>query len=785
MACWASGLALTLCALTPVAAHAQDEADPAAPAAAGDAAMPGAAKPMNAPAADADMAGTGDAAAPAKPATGAAGKANPAPANDLAVQSLLESNPKTAREIFRVIVYLVDLRRGDAAVPLVKKLLAADPKPQQCAAIVRDHGSAVVLHVGDAEGIGADGRKLAEAIIAGARKYMHDPARLADMVKQLSHAAPEVRQQALFDLKAADSDGVVALVAALADAQAAARHPAIRDALVAFGKSAADPLIATLTTNDDRLAVDAMDVLARIRSASATAYLLGPALEKNSQRSAAARTAVRALLGHDPTDAEAVAMLEKEITARLSGDTRLRTNSASRVELWHWNDAKRTLARHDFAHDQALAIGAARLAGELAAARPAQASAQQLDVLASLQAAKLVGGVETPLAEKSAALQRAAAREGSVLEAALATALHKRYLPAAVGVIEALATVADESILIGQGDRPSALVEAVRDPERIVRFAALDAVMKVAPTRPFAGSSSVVDALAFFAASSGRHRCLVLEPRSVQARSLAGMLRDAGYDAEAGVLGHTGRMMLNASADYEFAFVDLGIGGPDAYELVGELRRDPRTASLPIGLMAGETQLPRAKRIALAFPRTMAFAQATDKKTIEYQAEQLKSLEDRLTMAPQVRQRQAEMAMAWLAQLAAKQQSIFDLSRCEKQIVAGLDRANLARMAAQSLATLGTHTAQHALVEYASQTNRPIQLRQVAASAFAKSVERHGIQLTSDEIVEQYDRYNASEKLNEATQKLLGALLDTIEAPSRSARAKEQPLRKASATLAE
>ena len=57
----------------------------------------------------------------------------------------------------------------------------------------------------------------------------------------------------------------------------------------------------------------------------------------------------------------------------------------------------------------------------------------------------------------------------------------------------------------------------------------------------------------------------------------------------------------------------------------------------------------------------------------------------------------------------------------------------------------------------------PIDARDEAATAFAQSVQRHGILLTETEILRQYDRYNASKSLDAATQQVLGRLLDTLE----------------------
>ena len=50
-----------------------------------------------------------------------------------------------------------------------------------------------------------------------------------------------------------------------------------------------------------------------------------------------------------------------------------------------------------------------------------------------------------------------------------------------------------------------------------------------------------------------------------------------------------------------------------------------------------------------------------------------------------------------------------------------------------------------------------------AAEAFSDSTERFGIMLTRQQMLTQYDVYNASESLDEPTQQLLGAVLDAIE----------------------
>ena len=57
----------------------------------------------------------------------------------------------------------------------------------------------------------------------------------------------------------------------------------------------------------------------------------------------------------------------------------------------------------------------------------------------------------------------------------------------------------------------------------------------------------------------------------------------------------------------------------------------------------------------------------------------------------------------------------------------------------------------------------PIEARRAAAAAFAASVRRRGLRVGRDQVLRQYDRYNASETADAATQQVLGQILDVIE----------------------
>ena len=88
--------------------------------------------------------------------------------------------------------------------------------------------------------------------------------------------------------------------------------------------------------------------------------------------------------------------------------------------------------------------------------------------------------------------------------------------------------------------------------------------------------------------------------------------------------------------------------------------------------------------------------------------------------------------------------------------------------ASKILAGLGTPDSQRELVNFASQSGLPIADREKVVEAFAGSVSNGGTLLTSVEIQQQYDRYNASKTESKESQALLGTILDVIEAKAKS-----------------
>jgi hypothetical protein len=212
--------------------------------------------------------------------------------------------------------------------------------------------------------------------------------------------------------------------------------------------------------------------------------------------------------------------------------------------------------------------------------------------------------------------------------------------------------------------------------------------------------------------------------------------------------------------------IDVGIEHPQIDTLIQELRRDPRTANLRIGLIARDGHFDRAEHVAGTDAMSMAFARPHDQKSVEWQLSQLATIAPTEFVDFAVRQREAAESLDLLAKLSQSSKKLYDVRDVQDAVLIALYNPKLSAKAVLILADLNSVEAQRALVETASRLTLPLELRKAAATAFRQSTQKFGLLLTTDEIRRQYDRYNQSEKLDAPTQKILGLLLDCLEVPT-------------------
>jgi CheY-like chemotaxis protein len=345
----------------------------------------------------------------------------------------------------------------------------------------------------------------------------------------------------------------------------------------------------------------------------------------------------------------------------------------------------------------------------------------------------------------------------------LADALNSRYFQAALAAVDELGRRRDVGVLHTVDGQPSPLANALTHPVRSVRFAALRAIMSIDPTSPYPGSSRVPQALAWFASGRGERRALVAMPTNADATNLAGMLAAHGLTADATNRGRDAINLARQTADLEVILVDMNILLPEIRQVLYELRIHPETGDAPIAILAADGRLAAAQRLAGEHHRVVAVPRPHTAETLGRLVEDL----DRVAPSNRVpvgqRAAQAVHALTWLGQLVAKNRAFYDLTTATPEFESALYHEGASKSAVLALARLGTPDSQRALLNHASESTLPAAARTEAAQAFRHNVAKFGVLLTTDEILSQYDRYNASAGADAATQHVLSHLLDTIE----------------------
>ena len=692
-------------------------------------------------------------------------------ADDVTVRELLETNPTSPAELVRVAELLIDLGAMVQAAPLTARLAQAQLDEAALAALAEQFGSATFFKFSLVEELQPDGRKFADSVLSAADKKVRDPARIAALIEQLKSPSMELRHAAIVRLRAGRESSLAALLAALAAGAQAEHHGAIGTALAAFGREALPPLVAMARDAEGALRIKAIEILGQMQHSDLALELLGPALIETGpvEVKEAARQALVELIGRVPDIDEAADALERR--ARSLYDRRVDLeDGVPPVGVWRW-DAEASRLVVEPATPQVAALDlAARWAGDAIELKRHHRAARRvfLGALLEAEAFYLAAAQPAPDGQEAVkgrgAVEEVADRGVDVVEDLLEDSIASGHLVAAASAARILGKIGTVDVLYRKLPRPSVLVEAARHADRRLRFAALEAIVALRPSKPYPGSSFVPAALGFFASSSGTPRALVGHPRASEAEREAGLLAALGYETYVATFDREVLAGATASPDLELALIDFKLVAPTSGELLERIHADSRTARLPIGIVAASDELDRAERLARLYPPAMVIIPTENEASLEFQLRRLLAEAGRSSVDSAERDRQAEQALVWLVELSQVPPGLYNLRRIEPAVLKALDRPEHSPKAAIVLAAFGTATSQKALVDLASQSLSPLEVRQAAADAFIESVVRYGTLLTTAELARQYERFNQSETQDRETQRLLGSVLDAIEA---------------------
>jgi len=693
--------------------------------------------------------------------------------DDPAIAAILETDPGRPADCARAAKILADLGRPDLGKTFLKRIIDAKPNQQQLAELVEEFGSPMFANMASNREMLPEARLLADAVLDAANRQLRDPRRLAALIQQLQAPSSNVRYAALAELKKGRSAAVGAMFGVLTDPARADEHPRIRAALVEMRSEAVLPLLGLLESTDPDLSVQAIRVLAGMNVKETAIYLLGPYASKTADPAvrAAAAAAVKRLAGSLPTRPQAIRVLTGRAKNYFDQSQPIATDLDGLVEISVWDEVnRRCIAKTCSAEGAALVI-AARLARDAYALDNKDPEIRRLYLATLLETAAHENGLDKPLPDgEGTALFETAQFGVAVVEDLLQYALAGDHAVAATAAVQILGRRGTAEELLRGDAKLSPLMQAARHPDRRLRLAALEAVVRLQAVRPFPGSGYVAESLAYFAASSGVGRALVASPRAESLQQIVATLSAMGLRVDTAVSGRELLRLAFASPDYELVIVDTTIDRPRIDFLLQRLRHDYRTARLRVGLVARSGLFEAADRLAQRDPMTLAFSRPHSEAAIRWQIGQLSRLSRLKFVAHAERQRQAARAMGLLASVSRLKTGPYDLRRVQDAVIGTLYTPGLSTDAVSVLQNLGTPQSQRALVDLASRWTQPLEIRRAALTAFRVNLQTNGILLTTAEIDRQYDLYNQSEGLDAATQKILGLILDCIEVPSRIAK---------------
>lgn len=670
--------------------------------------------------------------------------------------------------------------------------------------------------------------KVLAAIREATALRRRDPVRLAEAAKALASDSVAERQAAAARLAAAREDALPALVELLqSDAPQEPAQALARTLVRDLGPAARQPLLEWLAADDVAHWPGIIAALEASGVEDIETFLLAPALVSDTPPAAraaaiAALQARAAARGTDPplpvppAPDEAIARLAARLDRvlgpaglpevdhlRLEPVTDPRQAAAAfggavtgSVERLLWNPETRRFDRLNVPPRAARVQEAIHLARDLMALSPEDPAAIRLALLARLEATLVFAGPPTTVLDRLEPEKLRAAispPEGFSVEAAadlLDLAVTHGMWDAAAAAARAIEPLGDDAEPLVPAAR-QALVRALAVPDPAVQFAAARALVLAAGDPPYAGSSRALEILAHAATARGVDRAVVAHHRVDVAQELAGDVSRFGYEPVVVATGREAIFAARESADTTLVLLGARTIRPTPLETVQFLQQQGTGSPPPVLVVVDPldddgrgcflqqliVKFCDMHGIAIVDRLDSFFAAAADPETGAPVA--APRFPDALAQAggpPAVDP--ASRAAAAEARLARAREALILLARMGRrgQDVSGslrtargaLAHADLRQPALALLAAIGRAEAQQTLHDEAGRSDLPEPTRRLALAAWHTSVARHGLLLTSREMLTDYAVYNRA--TDDDTRRAAAEILDVIEAPGRAPR---------------
>jgi hypothetical protein len=545
--------------------------------------------------------------------------------------------------------------------------------------------------------------KLLNVMEQGRRGRVQEPNYIEQYIGRLS-AGERPYQIAVDRLRRSGEVAVPFMVQWLRDPQKREHHPAIRRALRDMGKYALSPLCAATEMKDWDTLVTIVNVLGDLGYDSAAPFLARLTTDKEAPGSVkAAAAAALQRLGVTGSRGAGAADLFYEQGEKFYYDKNSITadNRVNVGYIWYWSD--QGLVKKDVPpaiFNELMAMRSCEYALKL--------GGSQNDALSLWLASNYKREVELPegatdptrLPNQPDAHYYGVVTGTQYLNNALARTLRDRNAPVSLKIIKSLQEIIGQSnMFTGSNTRP--LIDAMRYPDRLVRFEAAFALAGALPQKTFEGQENVVPLLGEALSQTGQATVYVVAPSENQVNTLVEGLKAQGYNA-AGAAGAEAAVANAAQLPAVDVFVVMEDLGPDQVDRLFAMARNNARLQGAVRLVMTKTGASRYEQMKVS-DSLLATTTAADPATLKAPIEEARKKAGSLPVDPTVASEYATRAGLLLRDVAISRGQVYDIAAAKTALLGALSdqRPDIVVLGGSVLGLLNDRDAQAGLLQTA------------------------------------------------------------------------------------
>ena len=487
-------------------------------------------------------------------------------------------------------VGLFERGKEDEALSKLKEVLAADPSAEDAFRLINKIEFRKWARMLAREGeIAAVIMELMHTARPAERAKVADKEAIRALIEQLDSDQWGERLAAFRKLAADHGEYAAPYLIKRLGSEDPERRAAAMSWLRKLGVQAVLPLIQALEIENERVQAGAVIVLGQIGDPRAAPYVLLTAGRSGIVGEAAMKAAREMGVDGAPLPrmlalAEAYYQRDRSVVDPFRGI----------YPVWRCVDGER-LVSHEVPRDVYPLKLAEEVLYDVLAAQPENADARVLLVSVLLaEAAGVKAGSGDDGGSATSALANARVMAGvagtEVLDAVLKKALNDGRPDVAAGAARLLGGMLSSETFMA----PCGLTDALTAPNKAVRFEAALAVAGLSPAHPFDGSERVVANLAEALNEAIVRSVLVVDDREASRMAISEALDAAGFTVNSVAYGSYGLARLREAPVEDVLILRYDLSDQSVNEVIKLVRKDEKTANVPILLLCEKTQMEKA-----------------------------------------------------------------------------------------------------------------------------------------------------------------------------------------------